>query len=405
MSAFLYPLLFVMFGASAFFLCRVARKKGEITWERNLAWFVNSTGYLFWKVSKTKAGVLIAISVLVMGVLGYLLPGQMILLDRFSIGRAVELNKNAKFREAHEILMEFRGARSPLVHNELGVSYLGMGSLEDAEKHFQKAVKMELEYIQPHANLAIVYKLTGRERDAAFSLRKARSLSKFQLSDQRIFGLDKGLFDDLELRLFFLIIFGFLGWKLPVWVLKWLMARRRRIFDELLPEGLIMATNGLRAGMSLGQALEIISQRAPKPLNEEFGLVVKEQLLGTEFNETMRNLAKRMDTVDTNILVNSVIILREVGGNLTEVFEKLAFTIRERKLIKQKISTMTAEGRTQAVMLAIMPFVLGWLLDKLNPEVFSLLYTTAYGWLLLIFGLLWGGFGCLAMWKIVQVKV
>lgn len=157
--------------------------------------------------------------------------------------------------------------------------------------------------------------------------------------------------------------------------------------------------------MSLGQVLENLSQEAPKPLNQEFGLVVKEQRLGKEFNETLRGLAKRMPTDDTNILVNSIVILREVGGNLTEVFENLAYTIRERKMIKEKISTMTAEGRSQAVILVILPFVLGWLLDKMSPEVFSLMYTTPLGWMIIIFMGLWGGIGCVAMWKIVQVKV
>ena len=75
--------------------------------------------------------------------------------------------------------------------------------------------------------------------------------------------------------------------------------------DELLPEGLIMATNGLRAGMSLGQVLEILSREAPKPLNQEFGLVVKEQRLGKEFDEALRGLVTRMPTeVDRPINVS-----------------------------------------------------------------------------------------------------
>jgi len=178
-----------------------------------------------------------------------------------------------------------------------------------------------------------------------------------------------------------------------------------KLFDELLPDGLIMATNGLRAGMSLGQVFDVLSREAPKPLNQEFGMIVKEQRLGKGFDEAMRGLEKRIPTDDTSILVNSIAILREVGGNLTEVFENLAFTIRERKMIKQKIATMTAEGRSQAVILTIVPFVVGWILNKLSPEVFSLMYSTPLGWLILLFMMIWGSIGCFFMWKIVQVKV
>ncbi len=405
MELLFYGFFFLLAFGSLYFLTKAFQKGEQGAWQRYVEWFVHSTDYLFLPLSDSAARKIIATSIIVFGTIGFFFPGQLARLDHYSIDSAIELNRQGKHQDALDILMDYFDSDSPLIHNEIGLSYLGSGGFDEAIVQFQAAVKILPEYIPPHANLAVAYSFLGLEQDAAFELRKAKSLAKFSVSEELIYGMDEGLLGNINLRIFSFLIFGMVGWFLPKMVIKRMMAKRMRQFDELLPEGLIMATNGLRAGMSLGQVLENLSQEAPKPLNQEFGLVVKEQRLGKEFNETLRGLAKRMPTDDTNILVNSIVILREVGGNLTEVFENLAYTIRERKMIKEKISTMTAEGRSQAVILVILPFVLGWLLDKMSPEVFSLMYTTPLGWMIIIFMVLWGGIGCVAMWKIVQVKV
>lgn len=405
MELLFYGFFFLLAFGSLYFLTKAFQKGEQGAWQRYVEWFVHSTDYLFLPLSDSAARKIIATSIIAFGTIGFLFPGQLALLDHYSIDSAIELNRQGNHQDALDILMDYYDSNSPLIHNEMGIAYLGSGSFDEAIVQFQAAVKILPEYIPPHANLAMAYSFLGQEQDAVFELRKAKSLAKFSVSEELIYGMDEGLLGNINLRIFSFLIFGMVGWFIPKLILKRMMAKRMRQFDELLPEGLIMATNGLRAGMSLGQVLENLSQEAPKPLNQEFGLVVKEQRLGKEFNETLRGLAKRMPTDDTNILVNSIVILREVGGNLTEVFENLAYTIRERKMIKEKISTMTAEGRSQAVILVILPFVLGWLLDKMSPEVFSLMYTTPLGWMIIIFMGLWGGIGCVAMWKIVQVKV
>ncbi len=405
MEFLFYGFLFILIFLCLSLLAKGLEQGGNSLWQRNVEWLLKATDYLFMPLSDAAAKKIILTSVIFFGFIGFLLPGQLVVLDRYSIDTATELNRHGKYQAAMDILIDYFDSSSPLIHNEIGISYLGMGSFEEAIFHFQDAIQSQPEYVQPHANLAVVYSLIGKEQDAAFELRKAKSFGKYQLAEESIYGLEGGLLANIYLRLFSMLIFAVIGLLIPKLILKWLKAKRIKAFDELLPEGLIMATNGLRAGMSLGQVLEALSNDAPKPLNQEFGLVVKEQRLGKDFNEALRGLTKRMPTDDTTILVNSIIILREVGGNLTEVFENLAFTIRERKMIKQKISSMTAEGRSQAIILVILPFLLGWVLDKANPEVFSLMYTTPLGWFILICMFLWGGFGCLAMWKMVQVKV
>jgi tight adherence protein B len=183
--------------------------------------------------------------------------------------------------------------------------------------------------------------------------------------------------------------------------------RRRRInkFDDQLADGLVMASNGLRAGFSMLQAFDVVSKEARPPLSQEFELLLKEHRLGYELDEALRHLYERMPTTDTRIFVNSILILRETGGNLTEIFDTISETIQERKRVQKKIKTMTAEGKTQAVILAILPIALGFILGMMTPEVFSLMYTTFLGWILIILMALMEGAGFFWMLKIARVKI
>lgn len=397
--------VFILSFVCAWFFCLYLRRDGESLWQSNLNWFISSLDDLFLPVADSTAVKIIGGTVLLFALAGFFFPGKIARINIFAINKAVELNSHGKHSEALDILSRYYDSSSPVVHNELGITYLAAGNLEEAAAEFEKAIKMQPEYIQPHTNLAYTYAFLGRESDSAFEVRKAQSLSKYTVDEDLVYGMQESFMSNIYSRIFCMFLFGMAGWYLPRLVIKRLKIRRMKKFDELLPDGLIMATNGLRAGMSLGQVFEVLSREAPTPLNQEFGMIVKEQRLGKGFDEALRGLERRIPTDDTNILINSIVILRDVGGNLTEIFENLAFTIRERKMIKQKISTMTAEGRSQAVILTILPFGLAWLLNKLSPEVFGLMFSTPLGWIIISFTLLWGSIGCFFMWKIVQVKV
>ncbi len=405
MDWILFTGVFFLSFLGVWFFCLYLQKDGDGPWQKNLAWFTSEMDDLFLPVSDSIAVRIIAGTLILFALAGFFFPGKIAKINIFAINRAIELNSHGKHSEALDILSRYYDSSSPVVHNELGLANLAAGNLEEAVTAFEKAIKIQPEYIQPHANLSYAYSYLGRESDAAFEMRKAKSLTKYNVDDELIYGLQENFMSNIYTRIFSMFLFALLGWCLPRLVIKRLKIRRMRQFDELLPDGLIMATNGLRAGMSLGQVFEVISREAPKPLNQEFGMIVKEQRLGKGFDEALRGLERRIPTSDTSILVNSIVILKEVGGNLTEVFENIAFTIRERKMIKQKISTMTAEGRSQAVILTVLPFLLGWLLNKLNPEIFGLMFSTPLGWLIIFTMILWGGMGCFFMWKVVQVKV
>ncbi|MDM8555203.1 type II secretion system F family protein [Desulfococcaceae bacterium HSG7] len=361
---------------------------------------------MFFKISEVNVRRIVLFSILLGGVIGFFLPGKLSEFEsRLAITQSLKLNKAGNYEEAVAGLVKLRAPDSPIVHNELGVAYLGMRNYDSAVREFKTAIRLLPNYSKPHLNLARAYNFQRKEIEASLEFTRAQETAKYPVSDQLVFGIRAGLWDNIALRLFLAALMAFLGYKLPDWVIMFLRSRRMKKFDAQLPDGLIMASNGLRAGLSLLQTLEIVSRESPVPLGEEFGEVLDQNRLGSDLDEALLGLYKRMPTKDANIFVNSVLILRETGGNLTEIFDTLAETMQERKRVLDKIKTMTAQGVMQTYMLAGLPIVLALILDQMNPEVISLLYTTPVGWMCIILMALMEGVGVFWMLKIVKIKV
>ena len=361
---------------------------------------------MFYRLSEKNARRLVIVLMFTAGAFGFLLPGRFSEMDKLaSIERAIDLNKKGNYKEVVVILEDLKGIDSPIVHNELGIAYLGTGQYDWAEKEFQKAIKILPDYSKSHYNLAGVYTSLGRDSDAFIELSKAEETSKYTVSEEDVYRLSGGILDNIFLRLMLLILMAYLGYKIPWAAIKFLKRRRITKFDAQLADGLVMISNGLRAGFSLVQALELTSKEARPPLSQEFELMLKEHRLGYDLDEALRRLSERMPTTDTKMFVNSTLILRETGGNLTEIFDTISQTMQERKRVKSKIKTMTAEGETQAVILAILPIALAFILDKMDPDMFTLMHTTTLGWILIILMAFMEAVGLLWMLKIVRVKI
>lgn len=366
---------------------------------------VNSLDDMFIPVSsRTVASVVLGLAVLG-GAIGFLLPGAATEIERHAIDQAVELNKAGNYEGALASLARYESSESALAHNEMGVAYLATGNLDLAEKAFARAVALVPNYAKGQANLATVYGLRGEPAKQAFALSRARAVERLPLSPAELYPPTEGLFSHLFLRLFSLAVFAWAAWHLPELAIRLMRRRRARQFETQLADGLVMTANALRAGFSLLQALDLTAQKAPAPLSQEFGLLLREHRLGANLNDALVHLAERVNSADSRIFANSVIILRETGGNLTEIFDTLAGTIQERKRVMKKIRAMTAEGETQAYFLAALPVVLGIILYQLDPKSISLFFTTFGGWLMLMGMALMEVVGLALMLRIVKVKV
>ncbi len=339
------------------------------------------------------------------GLLGFLLPSAAGEFETYAIEQAVELNKAGNYEGALSALSSYGSSRSALAHNEMGVAYLATGNLDLAEKEFLQAADLAPAYAKAQANLATVYGLRGEAEKQAFAQSRAKAVERFAIPGDALYPPQESMFSQLPLRVLSGLVLGLAFWRIPGLVVRLMRRRRARKFEAQLADGLVMASNALRAGFSLLQALEMTAQKSQAPLSQEFGLVLKEHRLGADLGDALAHLAGRVPSPDTRIFTNSVTILRETGGNLTEIFDTLAETIQERKRVMKKIRAMTAEGETQAYFLAALPPVLGVILYQLDPDSISLFFTTFVGWIMLALMAVMEVAGLGLMLRIVKVKV
>ncbi len=196
-----------------------------------------------------------------------------------------------------------------------------------------------------------------------------------------------------------------LGYRVPRVVVERLWERRIALFESQLLDGLTFMSNGLKSGLSLLQSMDMVREELDDPIKQEFALMLNEQRLGVPLEDALVNLEKRVGTEDIQIVVTSINILRQSGGNLSETFDTVATTIRERKKVQGRIASLTAQGVAQGVIITAMPFVLGFILWVMDPVLISRLWTTWLGWIFLFVMLVLQSMGAWLMSRIIRVRV
>lgn len=211
--------------------------------------------------------------------------------------------------------------------------------------------------------------------------------------------------NSLGSRIFFGLFFGGMGYFLPRLFVLWRRRQRLDRIDDQLVDALRLMSNGLKAGLSLQQALELAVRETKPPIADELARVVKEIHLGRLMDDALRRFAERVPLEDVRIVVDSILTLRETGGNLSETFDVVANTIVERKKVSGKIKSMTAQGMAQGFIMCLMPPGMLLLFSFIDPTYTEPLFGTLLGWvvLALVAGLDLMGFW--AMLKIVSIDV
>jgi tight adherence protein B len=201
------------------------------------------------------------------------------------------------------------------------------------------------------------------------------------------------------------LLFATLIRAIPGLVIRVLRKRRLENFNKQLVEGLVTMSNALRAGFSIQQAFETIVQEGRKPIAQEFGVFVQQTRVGVRFEDALRNLEERVRSEDLTLMIRAVEIARQTGGNLTEVFDKIASTIRERTRIEGRIKAMTAMGRLQGIVVGLIPVFLLVALTALDPAMMMSFYTNPIGIALLTLVVILLAIGFLVIRKIVNIEV
>lgn len=150
---------------------------------------------------------------------------------------------------------------------------------------------------------------------------------------------------------------------------RWLDERRRRKFNEQLPEALATMSNALRAGFSLAQAFQSVVDQGDKPMCEEFAILQQQLRIGMGFEEALQSMSGRVGSEDLTLVTTAILISRKTGGNVTEIFDKISETIRSRMKIERKVKTLTAQGRMQGILVSLMPFLLCIAMVILKPQM------------------------------------
>lgn len=197
----------------------------------------------------------------------------------------------------------------------------------------------------------------------------------------------------------------FIGLKIPRPLIKQLIQHRIRKYESQMVDGLTLLSGGIRAGLSVPQALSVVVKEMPAPISQEFNLVLQQNKIGVPLDECFENLSTRIPTPDNHMFVSSMNILRETGGNLGEVFDTIVGVIRERIRLKQKIQQYTAAGMFQGLTIAAMPLFMGVLYGTTSPESMKMLFTTPLGLIICLVVLILDALGLFIIMKIVRIKM
>jgi tight adherence protein B len=204
--------------------------------------------------------------------------------------------------------------------------------------------------------------------------------------------------------LFALILAG-VGAAIPRIVLGVSGNRRRDQLQAQLADVVNILASSLRAGHSFIQALDMASKEVGEPAGPEFQRVVAEIRLGRPMEEALNAMAERVGSDDFKWAVLAVNVQREVGGNLAEILDTVAKTVREREVLRRQVKVLSAEGRLSVKILVALPFLVGLYVSKVNPGYMSLLFTTRLGLVLLGTGIVLLLVGIFWARKVVDVDV
>lgn len=195
------------------------------------------------------------------------------------------------------------------------------------------------------------------------------------------------------------------GVLLPTLMLKYLRSRRLYRLEDQLVDGVRTLASGVRAGLNLVQAMELLAHNAVRPMCEEFGHLIREYEHGVSLEHAMENAAKRIGSPNYRLVFSALLTHRERGGDLGETLDRIAESIREIHRLEKRIETLTAPGRTAAVWMAAMPAVILFIFYFISPQGVTLLFTDPIGRSLLLVIVLLNVLGFLWIRKIVNVDI
>ncbi|MBC8028932.1 MAG: type II secretion system F family protein [Pyrinomonadaceae bacterium] len=209
----------------------------------------------------------------------------------------------------------------------------------------------------------------------------------------------------ISISIVVMVVAGIIAAALPFVHVYWKRKKRFDRFLEHLPDALDLMSRALAAGHAFSEAMHMVSAEMPEPIATEFRKTYEEQNLGLSLKLALENLTHRIPLLDLRMCVTAVLIQRETGGNLAEILEKVAHTIRERFRIMGDLKTLTTSSRMSAWLLCGLPIFVTFAITVLNPEYMAILWKDQRGHYLIATALLLQVTGMLIVRKILRIKI
>src|SRR6266851_1585292 len=196
-----------------------------------------------------------------------------------------------------------------------------------------------------------------------------------------------------------------LGYLIPGFYVKYRVSQRLKKFNGQLGDTLTLLSNALKAGYSFAQAIDTVAKNAVAPIGDEFGRAVREMNLGGSPDEALGNITKRIASNDFDLVATAYSIHRTVGGNLAEILDNIAYTIRERVRIKGEIQTLTAQARASGTIITALPILLAAFMFFVTPTYFRPMLENPVGWVMIGAGIFLIFIGNVLIRKVVAIEV
>ena len=306
------------------------------------------------------------------------------------------------------VLLLFGGAyvlvAGPVSIDERLARYAGGKPVEDKKKKREPRD-------QKSVDVAV---LTSDIEDKRFSTRVQRDLARanLKLKVSEYYAVRAASTFVLAAALFLIrgdLISGIAGLVIGYFAPRFWVGRRiggrLGAFNKQLPDTITLISNSLRAGSSFLQSIELVSRETRAPMGEEMGRVVREVNLGLGMEEALHNMVRRINSEDLDLMVTAISIQQQVGGNLAEILDTIAFTIRERVRIKGEVNTLTAQGRYSGYLVAFLPIAIAFMINLISPSFMEPLFKQTIGQILLVTGGIMMAIGFFAIRKITDIKV
>lgn len=191
----------------------------------------------------------------------------------------------------------------------------------------------------------------------------------------------------------------------PTVIFAILRAQRARTISQALPDALLQLASGMRAGATFTVALQSLAHEDKGPLGDELSLTLREHRMGARMEDALENLAERVCREEIDLVVSAVLIAQEVGGNLAEILQRLAETIRRKMEMEGKIKALTSQGMMQGYVVSCLPLAILGALSFFEPEVTMPMFNGLLGWITLVVMGIFQLAGALMIKKIVTIRI